>query len=64
MQVHLPVTVRFPRNTQTVRVVVQTAESQRIGTAELDRKIIDAAPEAPPREPTLIPGRRKRHQLH
>ena len=55
MQARLPVTIRFPRKAQTVRVVVQTAESQRIGTAELDRKTIDAAPEAPTREPTLIP---------
>jgi hypothetical protein len=55
MQTRLPVTIRFPRKAQTVRVVVQTAESQRIGTAELDRKTIDTAPEAPTREPILIP---------
>jgi VWFA-related protein len=50
----LPVTLRFPRKTQTVRVVIQTAESQRIGAVELDRKTIDAAPAAPTPDPELI----------
>jgi hypothetical protein len=47
--------IRVPRKTQIVRVVVQTGESDRIGTAELDRKTIDAAPEAPTPQPKLIP---------
>lgn len=53
MPERLPVTIRFPRKTRTVRVVIQTAESQRIGAAEVDRKTIDAAPEAPTPEPKL-----------
>jgi VWFA-related protein len=59
MPTRLPVTIRFPRKAQTVRVVIQIAESQRIGTAELDRKTIDAAPEAPTQEPMLIPRLQK-----
>jgi hypothetical protein len=53
MPARLPVTLRVPRKTQTVRVVIQTAESHRIGTAEVDRKTIDAAPAAPTPDPKL-----------
>jgi hypothetical protein len=53
MPARLPVTLRIPRKTQLVRVVIQTAESDRIGTAELDRKTIDAASAAPTPEPKL-----------
>jgi VWFA-related protein len=49
----LPVTIRVPRKTQIVRVVVQTEKSGRIGAVELSRKTIDAAPEAPTPEPKL-----------
>jgi hypothetical protein len=59
MPTRLAVTLRYPRKTQTVRVVIQTAESQRIGAAELDRKTIDAAPEAPTPEPVLTPRTQK-----
>jgi hypothetical protein len=55
MPTRLLVMIRFPRKAQTVGVVIQAAESQRIGTAELDRKTRDAAPEVPTREPILIP---------
>ena len=51
----IPVTIRTPRKTQTVRVVIQLAGIERAGTAEVSRKQIDAAPEAPTPEPTLIP---------
>ncbi len=51
----LPVTIRVPRKTQSVRVVIQTSETGRIGTVELDCKTLDAAPEAPTPEPKLIP---------
>jgi VWFA-related protein len=51
----LPVMIRITRKTQFVRVVIQTGESDRIGTVELDRKTIDAAPEAPTPQPKLIP---------
>ena len=37
-------TLRVPRKTQTVRVVMETAEGGRIGAADIDRKTIDAAP--------------------
>jgi VWFA-related protein len=43
--------LQFPRNAKIVRVAVANEESQRIGTAELDRRTIDAAPIAPTREP-------------
>jgi VWFA-related protein len=51
----LPVTIRTPRKMQTLRVVVQTIGNGRTGTAELDRKMIDQAPQAPTPEPQLIP---------
>lgn len=49
------VTIRMPRKTKNVRVVVQTAGSGRTGAMELDRKTIDAAPESPTPEPKLMP---------
>jgi VWFA-related protein len=63
MPARLPVMIRIPRKTQFVRVVIQTGESDRIGAVELDRKTIDAAPEAPTPQPNRIP-RPPRHQLH
>jgi VWFA-related protein len=51
----LPVTVRYPRKAQGVRVVVETADSGRMGALELDRKAIAAAPEAPTPEPPPPP---------
>jgi VWFA-related protein len=50
----LPLTIKIPRKTRSVRVVIQTANTGRIGAVELDRKIIDAAPEAPTPMPQLI----------
>jgi hypothetical protein len=50
----LSVTLRVPRRTQSVRVVVQTAENGRLGTVELDNKTLDAAPETPTPEPKLV----------
>jgi hypothetical protein len=54
-EARLPVRIRIPRKTQSLRVVVQTLGNGRMGTVELDRKIIDSAPEAPTPEPKLIP---------
>jgi VWFA-related protein len=54
MPARLPVKIRLPRKTQSVRVVIQTEESDRIGTAELDRKTIDAAPAVNTSDPELI----------
>jgi hypothetical protein len=58
-EARLPVTIRIPRKTQSLLIVVQTAADGRIGAIELDRKIIDNAPEAPTPEPKLIPQPQK-----
>jgi hypothetical protein len=54
-EARLPVTIRIPRKTQSLRVVVQTPGNGCMGAVELDRKTIDRAPEAPTPEPKLIP---------
>ena len=59
MPSRLAVTLRYPRKDSDLRVVIQTAESQRIGAAELDRKTIDAAPEAPNSRAGVIPRTKK-----
>jgi len=51
----VPVTIRVPRKTQSLRVVIQLAGNGRSGAAEVNRKQIHAAPEAPTPEPQLIP---------
>jgi len=43
----MPVTLRLPRKTQSVRVVLEAGESGTLGAFELDHKSLDAAPEAP-----------------
>ncbi len=53
----LSVTLRVPRKTQSVRVLVETEERGRIGSADVDRKTIDAAPALPTPEPQLAPKR-------
>ena len=50
---NLPVLIQLPPKTRNVRIAVQTVEGGRIGTAELDRKTIDAAPEAPTPPPSF-----------
>jgi VWFA-related protein len=42
----LTLTIPVPRKTRSVRVVVETEGGGRIGGADLDRRTIDAAPEA------------------
>ena len=49
------VTIRVPRKTKCVRVAIENLDGGRIGAAELGRKAIDAAPEAPTPEPQLTP---------
>jgi VWFA-related protein len=50
----LTVTIPLPRKTRSVRVVVETEKGGRIGGTDLNRKAIDAAPEAPtPNAPLL-----------
>lgn len=51
---NLPITVRVPRKTQSIRIVMETEAGGRIGTADVDRKTIEAAPAAPTPEPKLI----------
>ena len=58
-EVRLPMRIRIPGKTQSVRVVIETASNGRTGTIELDRKTIDAAPAASTPEPKLILRRRK-----
>jgi VWFA-related protein len=58
-EVRLPMKIRIPGKTQSVRVVIETASNGRTGTIELDRKTIDAAPAALTPEPKLIIRRRK-----
>jgi VWFA-related protein len=55
--VQLTMTVRMPRKTQSVRVVVEADASGRIGAAEVGRKVIDAAPAEPTPQPQLAPRR-------
>lgn len=50
----LQITIRVPRETRRVRVVVATEDGERIGAADLDRKTIDSAPSAPSPEPQLV----------
>jgi VWFA-related protein len=49
----LQLTIRIPRRTQSVRVVMQDLDNGRIGAADVDRKTIDAAPATPTPEPQL-----------
>jgi VWFA-related protein len=55
----LPVTssmrllIRVPRKTQSVRVVLENGDGGRMGSAELDRKTIDAAPATETPRPEL-----------
>jgi VWFA-related protein len=51
----LPLTIRVPRKTKSVRVVMETGEGGRIGAADLDRKTIDAAPAMPTPAPQPVP---------
>ncbi len=51
----LALTLRVPRNTMNVRVVVETDPAGQMGSAAADRKTIDAAPEAPTPQPQLVP---------
>jgi VWFA-related protein len=50
----LAVTIRVPRETKRVRVVIATDDGARIGAADVDRKTIDSAPATPSPEPELI----------
>jgi hypothetical protein len=47
-------TIHYSQKTRTVRVVVENTESGRMGTVELDRKTLDAAPATPTPTPQLV----------
>ena len=51
---HLQLTIRVPPKTQSIRVLMETANGGRIGAADLDRKAIEAAPAMPVPEPELL----------
>jgi VWFA-related protein len=53
---HFQIVVPYPRKTRSIRIAVEDQNGGRIGTAEVDRKLIDDAPEAPSPEPQLVPG--------
>jgi hypothetical protein len=48
--------VPYPKRTRTIRVVIEDQNGGRIGTAELDRKLLDAATDALTPEPQLVPA--------
>lgn len=48
------ITVRVPKRTKTVRAVIVDDDGGQIGTAEMDRKAIDASPESPSPEPETV----------
>lgn len=50
-------TIRVPKNTKNVRLVEVLGAEQRIGSAEVDRKVVLEAPAAPTPEPQLIPAK-------
>ncbi|WP_348269817.1 VWA domain-containing protein [Edaphobacter paludis] len=52
---HLTMTLRVPRRTKSVRLVIGSLADGRMGAVELDRKAIDAAPDMPTPQPKLIP---------
>ena len=54
----MKVTLRVPKRTASVRVVVQATAGERMGTAEVTRKTIDAAPAEPTPQPQLTTGSR------
>jgi VWFA-related protein len=54
---NLPLTIRIPRKTKSVRVIMETEQGGRIGAADLERKTIDAAPAASTPTPQLAPRR-------
>lgn len=60
----LAMTLRIPRNTKSVRIVVGTLANSRIGAVDIDRKMIDTAPDLPTPEPKLIPQPAKRPPPH
>lgn len=63
LQAQLTMTLRIPRNTRSVRLVVGSLLGGRIGSVDVDRKMIDTAPDLPTPEPKLLPQPRKNPPL-
>ena len=53
----VPVSLRLPRRTRSVRVVVEDTDGGRMGAVNLDRKTLDAAPAEPTPPASLTPQR-------
>lgn len=51
----ISIIVPFPRKAKTVRIIVEDENGGRLGSAELDRSVIDNAPEAPTPLPETVP---------
>ena len=49
----VPVSLRIPRRTRTIRVVIEDTDGGRMGAVNLDRKELNAAPAEPTPEPSL-----------
>lgn len=55
----LSITLPFPRTAKTIRVVVEDENGGRIGSVELDKSVVDNAPQAPTPSPGLVPRSRE-----
>ncbi len=53
----MSISVHFPRKAQELRVVVESEEGGRMGSFDLTRKMVDAAPAEPTPSPQLQPRR-------
>jgi VWFA-related protein len=53
----MPIAVHFPRQTRKVRVVVESEDGGRLGTVDLPREAIEAAPAEPTPPPQLLQRR-------
>lgn len=51
----ISISLRVPRRTKDLRVVVETSATGRMGAIEIDRKTLDAAPQSPTPAPQLLP---------
>jgi hypothetical protein len=52
-------TLPLSRETKTVRLAIAVNDGERVGTVDVDRKTLDAAPEAPTANPGLQSVRKK-----
>lgn len=57
----VPVSVRIPRRTKNIRVVIEDTDGGRMGAVNLDRRAVDAAPAEPTPEPALPNRPEKKH---